>query len=81
MEQMPAHREVQRNMLDITQHSRGQTQDLLELQREHRIDIMALFDISKKTAHRLGNFESGTPNERTLLDESGACFPCVFFGC
>ncbi len=42
---MAAHRHIQRKLLDIIQQSRGEIQDLIRLQREHRIDIMALVEI------------------------------------
>ena len=45
MEEMAAHREIQRNMLDIIQQSRREIQDLIRLQREHRIGIMTLIEI------------------------------------
>ncbi len=45
MEEMAAHREIQRKMLDAIQQSRREIQDLIGLQREHRIGIMALIEI------------------------------------
>ena len=46
MEEMATYREVQRgihrDMLEVISKSRDETQDLLLLQREHRIDIMVL---------------------------------------
>ena len=45
MEEMAAHRHIRRKLLDIIQQSRGEIQDLIRLQREHRIDIMALVEI------------------------------------
>ena len=52
--------EQQRGMLDIIRESRGEIRDLLELQREHRIDIMALFMISKETRKRLEELDGKT---------------------
>lgn len=53
MEELAEYRSIQRNMLEIISESRGEIQDLLLLQREHRIDIMAPFMASKETRARL----------------------------